>query len=168
MNLIIAIFIDELFKQTSLAESRKKKQKEEKRRHKVQVCRDAILDFDTDHDGVLSSAELLHVLDVLELNKDLCLVFEDVGVPLSMIRDEMEVFDDNLDVQTVLDMVTTATNPTTRRDTFELRYRIEKSERATRLMLQDVDRKLEMLTVAMSAQQKQMTELHKLFSIGNQ
>ena len=76
------------------------------------------MDFDIDGDGNLSRDEMAIVLSELDSNKDLAAVFEDVGVPVRMIRDELavsEFFEDNLDVTTLLEMVTTAANPTLRR-----------------------------------------------------
>lgn len=131
MNLIVAIFIDELLKQTSEAEMKKEKSKLRGRKQKLSICTAAIMDFDTDKDGFLSRDELQHVLGELDANENLASVFEDVGVPVQMIKDELRVsefLEDQLDVCSLLEVVTTAANPTQRRDTFELRMRLQKLE----------------------------------------
>lgn len=131
MNLIVAIFIDELLKQTSQAEMRKEKTRLRGRKQKLSICTAAIMDFDTDKDGFLSKEELKDVLAALETNDNLASVFEDVGVPVKMIKDELRVsefLEDQLDVCSLLEVVTTAANPTQRRDTFALRMRLQKLE----------------------------------------
>lgn len=58
MNLLIAIFIDELFKQTEKSDQKKSKAEIEIRKRKLEICSQAIMDFDLNGDGELQPSEL--------------------------------------------------------------------------------------------------------------
>ena len=58
MNLLIAIFIDELFKQTEKSDQKKSKAELEIRKRKLEICSQAIMDFDLNGDGELQPVEL--------------------------------------------------------------------------------------------------------------
>lgn len=55
MNLVTAVFIEELLKQTQLAAKRKEARKAGAKRDKRALCCDAIRDFDINNDGSVLS-----------------------------------------------------------------------------------------------------------------
>jgi len=132
MNLITAVFIEELMTQTRLANKRKEESTVLEKEQKLAMCREAIKDFDNNKDGKLSPEELRDVLSQLETDPLLAETFKEVGVPVSSLKAHIaiaEQHDGYIDIDTLLNMVETASVPTLRRDIFELRYRIFQHER---------------------------------------
>lgn len=63
MNLVVAIFIDELLKQTAEAKVRREKFELTEKARRLAVCREALLDFDDNKDGYLSAGELTNICE---------------------------------------------------------------------------------------------------------
>lgn len=132
MNLITAVFIEELMTQTRLANRRKEEAGIRDKEEKLALCREAIKDFDNNKDGKLSPVELRQVLTELETNVALAETFKEVGVPVQSLKAHIAIAEQHegfIDIDTLLNMVETASVPTLRRDIFELRFRIFQHER---------------------------------------
>ena len=146
MNLITAVFIEELMTQTRLANKRKEESSIREKEQKLALCREAIKDFDNNKDGRLSPEELREVLTQLETNQVLAETFREVGVPVSSLKAHIAIAEQHegyIDIDTLLNMVETASVPTLRRDIFELRYRIFQHERRSLGALQKLQRTME-------------------------
>jgi len=161
MNLTVAIFIDELLKQTSRTLTKAEKRAIKMKTKQMQICKDALAEFDLNTNGLLDVDEIRSILNVLDMHPKLRLVFDDAGMPLLRMKDELDLGDlqaENmeLDVSTMIDIVTTSNNPTRRRDMFELHYRIQKLERDQTEAGEAVEQLVESLDSLDGRMQKQM------------
>jgi len=132
MNLITAIFIEALLEQTQRQGSHSREKKRRKAMRKLQVCEQAILDFDLNHDGRLSPDELDNIIGLLEKYPLVADAFAEVGTPLQDLK-AMICFaehreDGSIDIIELLNMVHSANLPTLRRVMFELKHRVQMQE----------------------------------------
>jgi len=133
MNLVLAIFTDELINQTRRVSERKKKKFEEERERKVALCNDAINEFDENKDGMLDEDEMSTILSTIEEDEEMKNLFEEIGVPTQSLKDMMRIAEQDdegqINVKELLRMVETTQEPTKKSDVFELRFRIFEFEK---------------------------------------
>jgi len=144
MNLITAIFIEALLEQTASLQSGKHEKKKRNMLRKLQVCEQAILDFDVNKDGQLSPAELDAVLDMLQKHPDVEAAFEEVGTPVKELQHMISVAehreDGSIDIMELLNMVQASNMHTIRHSMFELKHRVTKQERQENANIAEVER----------------------------
>ena len=93
----------------------------------------ALKDFDVDDDGYIDHDELTEALTMLDATPDLKSGFDRLGVPVPLLKQNLELCDEgvdgHVDVDMLVDMVKTGESPPTRNDIFLLRHTINSAER---------------------------------------
>lgn len=133
MNLAIAIFIDELLQRSEELNKQKAVRKKAKVDRNIAVATAALKDFDVDDDGYIDHDELTEALTMLDATPDLKSGFDRLGVPVPLLKQNLELCDEgvdgHVDVDMLVDMVKTGESPPTRNDIFLLRHTINSAER---------------------------------------
>lgn len=129
MNLVTAVFVEELMGQTRKARQEAEERDKMNKESRLKLCGEVLLGFVKDSNGKMNKEELGVILNDLENDAVLPKVFKEVGIPVENMMAQLELCDlddeGKINIQDMIVMVETSQVPTRNQDIVQLRAQMK-------------------------------------------